>query len=172
MKGVILFEADYCLLPVRRLAQTLWMKVDFAVALWAAHHSWCLRSSSSPYAVCKRNGRLVQLHALVNETPDGLDTDHVNQDKLDNRRSNLRTATRSQNMANCFAPNISKTSRWRGVSWVARKQRWRVSLRHRGRAFNLGYFLDEADAAMAYNEAALLHFGPFSHLNDHPDNAA
>lgn len=44
--------------------------------------------------------KTIQMHKLINDTPDGLETDHINRDKLDNRRSNLRSVTKSENMLN------------------------------------------------------------------------
>lgn len=165
MKGIVLFEDDYCLLPVTYKGQVSWMKVDDDVAAWACHRSWCLRGLTSPYAVAKIDGRVTQLHVLVNGTPLGMDTDHINGRSLDNRRENLRTATRSQNTANGRKTSKSTSSRYRGVSWKAAHGGWHASIRVRGRTRHLGVFATEDEAAAAYDAAAHENFGPFARFN-------
>lgn len=56
------------------------------------------------------------IHQVVNKTPKGFDTDHINRDKLDNRPSNLRTVTRSQNQHN-RGKLASNKSGYKGVSY-------------------------------------------------------
>jgi hypothetical protein len=91
------------------------------------------------------------MHRVINETPEGLDTDHVNGDGLDNRRENIRTATRSQNMFN-RAKNKNNTSGYRGVSWHAKTQKWQVQVRVNNKNKYIGLFRSLEDAANAYKE--------------------
>lgn len=79
---------------------------------------------------------------------DGKEADHRNRCRWDNRRSNLRIVSRAQNAQNL--PSVAgATSHHRGVSWVAREQRWRAHVQHEGRFHSLGYFTDEDEAAEA-----------------------
>lgn len=78
---------------------------------------------------------------------DGLQVDHINVDKLDNRRSNLRVVTHAQNMQN--HPGFGGTSAYRGVSWDKRDRKWRAYANVNGRKRWIGYFADELDAAQA-----------------------
>lgn len=57
------------------------------------------------------------------------------------------------------------TSPYLGVSWFKRDSKWRAWINVGGRQRHLGYFHDEADAAEAYNAAALRHFGEYARLN-------
>lgn len=90
--------------------------------------------------------------------------DHINHDGLDNQRENLRVATQGQNLAN-QRPIRGGSSRYKGVSWHAQRSRWRADIRLAGRTRFLGYFTDQADAARAYDAAALTAWGEFAGLN-------
>ena len=113
------------------------------------------------------------LHNLIWERmmdaplPTGFLVDHVNKDKLDNRRSNLRLATRSENEANKRKRQGDTTSRYKGVSKIrdGRQKCWRVSITVDGTQIKVGTFYDEHDAGEAYNEAALNQWGEFAYLN-------
>lgn len=124
------------------------------------------------YASCKlKRGSVeivINMHRIINRTPEGLDTDHINGNRLDNRKCNLRNATRSQNGCN-REPSISnKTTGYRGV-WK-RKNRpedvWCAEIKVNGKRHRLGTFYDIKDAAVAYNEAAIKYHGEFARLND------
>ncbi|MCI1143157.1 HNH endonuclease [Sphingomonas sp. WKB10] len=85
--------------------------------------------------------------------------DHANGQRDDDRFSNLREATRSENNRNRRA---SGRSLIKGAFWVARQQKWRASIKRDGRTVNLGMF-DTAEAAGAeYARAADEHYGKFA----------
>ncbi len=93
----------------------------------------------------------------------GFLADHINQNKLDNRRQNLRELTYSQNTRNSSKLKRKKTSRFWGVSRSGNK--WRASARRDGKVVHFGRFDTEEDAARAYDAAALEHHGEFASLN-------
>lgn len=97
--------------------------------------------------------------------PGGSRIDHINADKLDNRRENLRFANCSQNQAN--RPNLNKnnTSGYKGVSWNKKSQKWRAYITVNRKYIHLGHHLDLGLAALAYNQAARQYFGEFAYLN-------
>jgi hypothetical protein len=95
---------------------------------------------------------------------DGKQIDHVDGDELNNCRSNLRTSTTSQNLANCRV-HRNNTSGFKGVSWKRQAGKFEAYITVLRRKFHLKYFDDPRDAARAYNEAALKHFGEFACLN-------
>lgn len=97
--------------------------------------------------------------------------DHINGDGLDNRRSNLRPATQSQNNANA-ARSRANTSGFKGVSLYRRTGRWRAYLGTRPREVHLGYFATPEEAARAYDAAALQTWGEYARLNFPKENAA
>ena len=93
------------------------------------------------------------------------EVDHINGDSLDNRRSNLRSATRSQNAAN-RAKAGGMTSQYKGVSWDKANQKWRSTIMVDYKQVSLGRFESEHDAALAYNIKAFELYGEFAVLNE------
>lgn len=90
--------------------------------------------------------------------------DHINGNPSDNRIANLRECTPSQNVQ-----NISKArglSRFKGVQWHTACQKWVATIKKNGNSKHLGLFCEEADAAIAYNNAAISEFGEFACLNE------
>lgn len=118
------------------------------------------------YVFAEIAGKRRRLHRLILDVPEGLLTDHINGNPLDNRRANLRLATTAQN-----AWNMRKhrgESVYKGVS-NSRSHKgpkhWRARIRHHGREILLGYFATEIEAARAYDEAARRLFGEFAFTN-------
>ena len=113
------------------------------------------------YAMRQEGGRTIYMHRTILCAPAHLDVDHANGDGLDNRRSNIRLATRSQNGANRDAPGSS--GGFRGV--YRERGRYRARIWVNDRAKHLGCFDDPVDAALAYDAAASFYFGDFARLN-------
>jgi len=105
---------------------------------------------------------VILLHRLINHTPLGSETDHKNENKLDNRRKNLRTCTPTQNQ--CNVTNSRNTSGFRGV-YLFHNGKYVAQIRINGKQTNLGYFTDKIEAAKVYNLAAKKYHGEFAKLN-------
>lgn len=101
----------------------------------------------------------VYLHRLLMSPPKGLEVDHANTDTFDNRRSNLRLCTRSQNIGN--QRKTRGVSRFKGVSLMKKRGVWVAKIANR----HLGVFRNEEDAARCYDDAALQLWGEYSRLN-------
>jgi hypothetical protein len=124
--------------------------------------------SGKVYAYTVVGGKTVGLHRLILGTDSGLDTDHRDGNPLNNRRSNLRPATHSQNMANKAAHRNNRS----GLKGVYRApmgkgggRPWRAAIQAKKRRHFLGTFTTAEQAARAYDEAAREHHGEFAHLN-------
>lgn len=104
------------------------------------------------------------LHKIIAERM-GLDvsklTDHKDCDKTNNRRSNLREATREQNQMNRKI-NSNNKSGYKGVYWNKVMQKWEAVIRVDGKQIHLGYYDYAEQAHLYYCIAAIKHFGEFA----------
>ncbi len=129
-------------------------------------HSWWL--SENGYAVTdvggRKDKRRVYLHRLLMGEPEG-QVDHVNRDRLDNRRANLRVATHAENCRNASKTESETSSRFKGVRWHKGGRKWSAQIKVAGLAIHLGLHESEIDAAKAYDAAALRYFGIFAATN-------
>lgn len=160
---------DTCFIP---LTKGKWAMVsgvdrDLAMSTWYAaprkERCYAMRDIGSGH------GRRVEsLHRIIagrlGVPIDGLDVDHINHDGLDNRRHNLRAATRTQNNGNGRKPSTNRSG-YKGVSFHAKSGRWCAWLHFEGRSRYLGLFQHAVDAARAYDREARRCFGSFACTN-------
>lgn len=113
--------------------------------------SWCV--STLGYAVfSRRNGSKVVttfMHLLVVPKADNKHVDHINRDKLDNRKENLRSVPVSVNIHNSNRTKISKSG-YRGVSQHTQTGRWRARIKVRNVTHEIGFFGTPEEASAAY----------------------
>lgn len=135
---------------------------------WLSQWKWSARKDRSIwYAVRWQKGRmngkriLLLMHREILHPPIGMETDHKDGNGLNNQRSNLRTATNSQNQQN--AKHRKGLSTFKGVSWHVGK--WQSQIRVEGKRLHLGRFSSETEAAFAYDQAAKRYFGEFARTN-------
>ena len=110
------------------------------------------------------NKRVLYMHRYVMDCPRGKQVDHINGNKLDNCRENLRITTSTGNNRN-RAKSAGTTSKYKGVNWSKQNQRWLCRLKVKRKTVYLGYYDTEEEAAKVYNEAAIKYFGEFARLN-------
>lgn len=131
-------------------------------------HAWHYDPKGGGYARALVGGRecrkLLQMHRVVMDAPEGVQVDHINGDGLDNRRCNLRLASRSQNQQNIFVAPTNQTG-YKGVHWDASKGKYRAQIMKDKRRYRLGRFDSPEEAAQAYDAAARELFGEYSRLN-------
>jgi hypothetical protein len=153
---------------VIELSRGLTATVDDSDFEWLNQWKW--HADTRGYAVRSTYNRgdkqplkSVYMHRAVNNTPDGMVTDHINHNKLDNRRANLRTCRQSDNIANQKIRS-NNTSGYKGV--VRRRTGWQAEISYRKVKRYLGNFHTKELAARAYNEAAVSTFGKYAKLNE------
>lgn len=129
------------------------------------HNWWAEKRRDKWYGRAEIDGKNVYLHRFILEAATGVQVNHWDNDGLNNVRTNLITCS---NQENCRAKKNRPTyfkSRFRGVGWYKRNSCWRAELVVMHKQFHLGYFQNEEEAAKAYDEAAIKHFGDFASLN-------
>jgi hypothetical protein len=113
------------------------------------------------YAVRHVGGRdsrnYLLMHRWLMDTPKGMDTDHINGNRIDNRRSNLRICTRSQNVRNRTVQRNNRSSPYKGVSRHS-DGKWRLSI-------NVAGYETAEEAARVYDRIARELHGEFARLN-------
>lgn len=126
--------------------------VDRQDVEWARQFNWHLHSMGYAARVRKIKGRsqslLFHRELLGLEAGDGLEADHKNFNRLDNRRSNLRVCTHAENHQN-RKPVVGAASRFRGVSLHRQSGLWRARCKLKGKEYALGYFSTEEEAGAA-----------------------
>lgn len=105
-----------------------------------------------------------QLHRLVMNEPKDMSVDHINGNKLDNRKSNLRVCTHQQNLCNQKL-NTRNKSGFKGVSWNKIRNKWETSIMYNQKHIFGGYFDKKELAAIKYNDLAVSLFGVFANIN-------
>ena len=119
-------------------------------------------NSGKGYVVAQKNSKNALIHRIIMNCPPKMQIDHINGDRLDNRKSNLRICNNCQNNANKYTPRTN-TSGYKGV-WYRGKS-WSAQIQVKGQTIRLGTFKNIEGAAQAYNDAALKYFGEFALLN-------
>lgn len=115
------------------------------------------------YAVVTINLKSVRLHSLIFKCPEGLEPDHKNRNGLDNRASNLRTATHTQNCQN-QSPQREHPTGYKGVTLLP-SGKYRARIRQGRQSFNCGVHIEIRDAALAYDKKAVELCGDYAYLN-------
>ncbi len=106
--------------------------------------------------------KVIYMHRLVIKTPKNFHTDHINHNKLDNRRSNLRIANKFQNNSNKKYRNGKS---YKGIHKDNKTGKWLSQICHKGKRIFLGGYIKKKDAMISYNEAAKKIHGEFCFLN-------
>lgn len=147
-KAALIDDADY-----ERASQFKWQAVY--------KKGWY--ASRRPYIDGKQPKEIL-LHRYILDAPDEMQVDHIDGDGLNCTRANMRLCTLAENTRNRKRP-VTNTSGYKGVSWHKLRGKWRAEIGVNGRNKHLGLFESKDAAALAYNGAALEHYGEFARLN-------
>jgi hypothetical protein len=154
------------------LTQGKYANVDDCDYTWLLQWKWhSSRQGGSHYAERSQSSgvpRTVRMHRVIVRRMGlqcaRLQVDHRALNGLNNTRSNLRLASPSDNKANA-KHRKDNSSGYKGVSWCRRELRWRAYIHVSGLFISLGYFSSAKAAVIAYDNAAIYHFGAFACLN-------
>lgn len=127
--------------------------------------SWCIAGDGYAGRSEWTNGRWisVSMHRILMDLKPGdkRKVDHINGNRLDNRRGNLRICTDAQNQRN-RGKNKNNTSGFKGVTWSKNRKKWYAHIGFGGRDYFLGFYATPEAAHQAYCEAAAKHHGEFA----------
>lgn len=131
---------------------------------WEKLKDLCWYKDINGYAATYLNRAPILMHRIVMNCPNGLVPDHINRidgGVCDNRKSNLRIASRQQNSLNSklFSHN---TSGYRGISWDKNRSKWESKLGFHGKTIHLGRFDSIEDAIEARKQGELQYYGEYS----------
>lgn len=126
-----------------------------------AQYSWHLTNTGYAAARLSRDqGRkLVLMHRFILNPPAKAHVDHINANKLDNRRSNLRAVRASVNLRNVHHLNANNTSGIRGVCWDKTGKYWMAYISVQQKRIYLGYFQSKDEAIAARIAGELKYWG-------------
>lgn len=111
----------------------------------------------------KGHGTSMAMHRFILKFPDS-EIDHINGNKLDNRKSNLRLATRQENQYNSKLRKNNKSG-FRGVHYHKILKKYKASISFKEKDYHLGFYETAIEAARAYDKKALEFGGRFAQLN-------
>lgn len=159
MRRQIRIEGDVAYVPLTHGYEAI---IDAADVPLVDGVSWFARiKPRTVYALSntpRPKRRMVRLHRIIMGEPDGLEIDHIDGDGLNNRRSNLRVATSSQNKHNMRAHTDSRSG-FKGVTWTRGK--WLAQIGLNGKNRGIGYFDTPEAAHAAYCAASAKLHGEF-----------
>lgn len=129
--------------------------------------TWSFHKALGVYSSRKT---ICYLHRLIMNAPKGLVVDHIDGNKLNNQKNNLRICTQGNNSKNQKKPK-NNSSGYKGVmldSWAVSqnlKKKWIARIKVNRKGINLGRYLTKIEAAIAYNKAAEFYYGEYANLN-------
>lgn len=129
---------------------------------WLNQFTWSVGDGGYPQA--RVYGKTTRMHKLLLSSSRECPVDHINMNKLDNQKANLRNVSLRQNAIN-RGKQVNNKSGFKGVYWRVDKRMWQAGIHVYGKTFYLGIFKNILDAAYAYDNAARRVFGEFARLN-------
>lgn len=110
------------------------------------------------------NDKNIRMHRLIMNAPNNKFVDHINHNKNDNRKCNLRLVTNQQNTMNAKLKS-NNTSGVTGVYWKKDRQKWQAKIMVNYKNINLGTYINKEDAIKARKEAEEKYFERYSYSN-------
>jgi hypothetical protein len=152
-------EGDVRRIP---LSGGMYAYVDAADYEWLSRYGWQVYAGG--YAARHEKGKVIFMHREIMQPPEGMVVDHIDSNKGNNCRLNLRVCTPAENCHN-RVKRAHSTSRFLGVSYNKRLDKYSARLHYNGKAIFIGYFDGEVEAARAYDHKAVECCGRFARVN-------
>ena len=154
------------------LSQGYYAMVDDADYSTLSRDKWYAKVTPSGRVLAQRTSsmaggqkrRTVLMHREIMGVTGRVEIDHVDGNALNNRRKNLRAATSQQNKFAHRRKAAGVTSRFRGVSWDSKNEKWSASIKINNKSKRLGRFDAEEEAALAYRDAAKALFKEYAQI--------
>jgi len=133
-----------------------------------SQYKWCAKKHKNGFYAVRsvyKNGikTTEYLHKFLLKNEFGI-IDHIDRNGLNNTRGNLRVVSFSENGMN-RNPNKNHSSKYKGVCFNKREKKFFAKIYKGKNQIHLGYFMDEKDAAIAYNKAAMSLFKEYANIN-------
>ena len=143
-ESFIIDSEDYCLVSKYR---------------WVSNRSGYFLASTG-----ERNSH-VFLHRMVIEPPDDMFVDHIDGNKSNCRKSNLRICSQTDNNRNVGVKSNNRCG-YKGVYWASDRGKWRTEITVDRKHIHIGSFETAEEAARAYDKCALFYFGEYAKTNE------
>lgn len=129
-------------------------------------YCWYINDNGYLVAHVINSNKRIRFHRLIMDciSNHGILIDHINHDRLDNRKNNLRMVSYHQNAMN-MKRKESNTSGVTGVSWDKEKRKWCATITYNYKTIFLGYYSDFNEAVEAREQAEQKYFGEYSYTN-------
>jgi len=144
------------------LGDGVYAYVDAADYEWLSQWHWRLYGSG--YAGRYEKGKKIFMHRQIMQPPKGKIVDHIDANRANNCRCNLRVCTRPENMHN-KRKHSGSSSLFKGVGYLKGRRKWYSRIWFMGERISLGNFDDEVEAARAYDRKAVELLGEFARVN-------
>jgi len=131
---------------------------------YLSQYNWHVSKDKCVASWLGGHNKRVLLHRFIMKPPDDMEIDHIDGNRLNNQKSNLRLATSSQNKCN-RGPRKDNKSGFKGVSWHKQREKWTARIKSGEVYKHLGLFESKEEAAKTYNNAAIRFQGQFAYLN-------
>ena len=152
-----------------KLTQNKYVLVDDDDYEMLNMYKWYIKKGGNTFYAARSifskdgNQKTIRMHRLLLNAPKGIEVDHKDGNGLNNQKSNIRLATRSQNRMN--RPKQSRnTSGFKGVSWDKTHRVWMAYITLNNVQKNLGYFKSKQEAYQARRKANIEYHNEFAHI--------
>lgn len=126
-------------------------------------YKWYLHDDG--YAVSDTKNKNDRMHRIITDCPKDMFVDHINHNRLDNRKCNLRICTQQQNNINTSKKKTNKSGVI-GVHWAKSRKKWCAQIKVNSKTFHLGYFDNIEEAAEVRKQAEIKYFGDYRNKKD------